>query len=83
MKNNIEKKLSDSFDPNFLDVVDESHLHKGHMGSRPEGETHFRVTINSAMFEGKSSLECHKLVYDALAEEMKNKIHALAIKIVR
>ncbi len=83
MRELINSKLTNKFSPLTLEVLDESHLHKGHAGARPEGETHFRVTIKSAMFEGKSSLECHKLVYDVLAEEMKNRIHALAIKIVR
>lgn len=83
MKQIINDKLLSHISPSFIEVVDESHLHKGHMGARPEGETHFRVTIKSAMFEDKKTLECHKLIYDILKDEMKNKIHALAIKVVR
>jgi BolA family transcriptional regulator, general stress-responsive regulator len=81
MKQIIISKLTQSCSPAFLDVVDESHLHKGHMGSRPEGETHFRIIIKSDIFKNKKSLDCHKMIYEFLREEMKSKIHALAIKI--
>ena len=66
MKQIIITKLTQQLTPAFLDVVDESHLHKGHMGSRPEGETHFRVTVKSDIFENKKSLDCHKMIYEVL-----------------
>ena len=83
MKQNLTTKLTKTLSPTFLEVIDESHLHKGHMGSRPEGETHFRVIIKSDIFKDKKILDCHKMVYEILKDEMKNKIHALAIKIER
>ena len=43
----IEEKLQANFSPEFLEVVDESELHAGHSGARPEGETHFRVRMKS------------------------------------
>ena len=43
----IKKKLVEAFEPTKLDVIDESHLHAGHVGARPEGETHFRLIISS------------------------------------
>ena len=45
----IETKLTESFQPASLEVIDESSQHAGHMGARPEGETHFRVERSSPM----------------------------------
>ena len=60
-------------------VVDESHLHAGHAGSRG-GAGHFRAVIVSARFEGKSPVERQRLVYAALAAEMGREIHALTMQ---
>ena len=75
----ITEKLSKAFAPQSLDVVDESHQHVGHSGHRPGGETHFRVYIVSEAFRGKSRLERHRLVNDALSGELAGGVHALAI----
>jgi BolA protein len=63
-----------------LAIIDESHLHAGHAGARPGGESHFRVEIVSAAFEGKSRLERQRMVYAALADELRHDIHALALR---
>lgn len=76
----IEEKLTEALQPRQLDVIDESHLHAGHGGARPEGETHFRVMIVSALFEGESRVARHRMVTKALAAEMNNPIHALSLK---
>ena len=76
----IREKLTEKFNPDQLDVQDESHLHAGHMGARPEGETHFKVTIVSTAFEGHSRVQRHKMVYDTLSEELSGPFHALALK---
>lgn len=75
----IRKKLADAFAPEMLRVEDESALHAGHVGARPEGETHFRLRIVSKAFEGKSRVERQREVYAILADEMKTRIHALAL----
>ena len=75
----IERKLSEAFSPQSLRVEDESHRHEGHAGHRPGGETHFRVYIVSRAFQGKSRLERHRLINEALANELKGGVHALAI----
>lgn len=77
--NIIKEKLTEALSPIDLDVLDESHKHAGHAGSRPEGESHFNVKIVSQAFEGKSRVERQRLVYQALSEEMKQDIHALAL----
>ena len=75
----ITNKLREAFFPESLDVQDESHLHEGHAGHRPGGETHFRVYIVSPAFEGKSRIERHRMVNAALEAELKGSVHALAI----
>jgi len=77
----ITSALIEAFHPARINVVDESHLHKGHAGHRPEGETHFRVTIAADAFEGRSRVEAHRMVNAALAAEFARGLHALAIRI--
>jgi BolA protein len=79
-KDTIINKLREAFSPESLDVSDESHLHEGHSGHRPGGETHFRVYIVSPAFEGKSRIERHRMINSALAAELAGSVHALAIK---
>jgi len=77
MKAKIELLLDRAFKPTFLQVIDESHKHAGHAGASQGG--HYQVTIVSKSFEGKRSLETHRMIYQAL-EPIKSSIHALAIK---
>jgi BolA family transcriptional regulator, general stress-responsive regulator len=79
VKSRIEEKLTAAFRPDTLSVVDESHLHAGHAGARPEGETHFRVTLVSEAFAGKSRIERHRMVNQVLSEELAGPVHALAV----
>ena len=79
-RDNITNKLNEAFAPQSLDVSDESHLHEGHAGHRPGGETHFRVYIVSPAFEGKSRIERHRMVNATLDAELKGSVHALAVK---
>ena len=79
-KDTIINKLREAFSPESLDVSDESHLHEGHSGHRPGGETHFRVYIVSSAFEGKSRIERHRMINSTLAAELAGLVHALAIK---
>lgn len=75
----IENKIRQALDPETLEVIDESHLHAGHAGARPEGETHFRVKITSFRFDNISRVARHRLVNEILAAELAGPIHALAI----
>jgi len=76
----IINKLREAFTPESLDVADESHLHEGHAGHRPGGETHFRLYIVSPAFEGNSRIERHRMINTLLEAELKGSVHALAIK---
>ena len=64
--------------PTLLDIIDESHLHAGHVGSR-DGASHFRVHIWCDAFGGLGTLARHRLVYDRVSDLMPYPIHALAI----
>ncbi len=75
----ITEKLRDAFKPSALEVVDDSHKHKGHAGARPEGETHFSVRIVSPAFAGLTRIERHRAVNSVLAAELAGPVHALAI----
>jgi BolA family transcriptional regulator, general stress-responsive regulator len=80
VQHTITNKLREAFTPESLDVIDESHLHEGHAGHRPGGETHFRIYIVSDAFEGKSRIERHRMINATLAAELAGPVHALAIK---
>jgi BolA protein len=79
-KDVITNKLHEAFAPESLDVTDESHLHEGHAGHSPGGETHFRLYIVSSAFQGKSRIERHRMINTTLAAELAGSVHALAIK---
>jgi BolA protein len=76
----IERKLKAALSPMRLKIIDESARHQGHAGARPEGETHFRVEIVAAAFEGRSRLERHRMVSALLADELAGQIHALSLR---
>jgi len=76
----IETKLQKAFTPSALTVSDDSHLHAGHAGARPGGQSHFTVDISASRFDGLSRVACHRLVNEALAEEMAGPVHALVIR---
>lgn len=78
----MRKKLTASFAPSRLDIVDESHRHAGHAGARPEGETHFAVTIVSGAFGGLGRVARQRLVYQALAELLATRVHALSLQVL-
>jgi BolA protein len=75
----IRAKLIERFTPVRLEVSDESHRHAGHPGARPEGETHFSVTIVSTTFFGQSRVARQRLVYQTLAAELVTRVHALSL----
>jgi BolA protein len=79
MQDIITTRLLAAFTPESMHVEDESHMHEGHAGHRPDGESHFRLYIVSEAFRGKSRLERHRMINDALARELKGGVHALAI----
>lgn len=82
MSNRIEmirEKLQTAFNPDQLEIIDESHLHAGHAGAR-DGKGHFNVIIISDQFSDNSMIKRHKRIYEVLADLMESDIHALSIK---
>jgi BolA family transcriptional regulator, general stress-responsive regulator len=75
----LEQKLSIAFRPSLLSVIDESNQHHGHSGAHPSGESHFRVIIRSSVMTGLSRVAQHRLINQCLAEELRSRVHALAI----
>ena len=73
----LEKRLA-PLAPTRLEIIDESHFHAGHEGSK-NGASHFRVVIWSEQFAGLTTLARHRLVYDRVHDLMPYPIHALAI----
>lgn len=80
MATRMERRLTEALAPERLKIVDDSHRHAGHSGWREGGETHFRVEIVSAAFEGQSRVARQRLVYDALKAELANRVHALQLR---
>jgi BolA protein len=75
----IREKLMLALEPHRLDVINESEMHAGHRSSPGTGESHFRILIVSPKFTGLSRVNRHRLVNEALADELKGRIHALAL----
>ncbi len=82
LRDTIHAKLSDRFLPTHLEVIDESNRHRGHAGWREGGETHFRVRIATAQFAGKARVAQHREVMQTLDEELRGRVHALAIEVL-
>jgi len=80
MQELIRQKLAQALQPSMLEIVNDSNRHAGHMGDDGSGESHFRVTIVSDVFNGRNRVERQRAVYDLLAEELRGGIHALSIK---
>lgn len=76
VESSIIKKLSESFKPAHISVVNESFKHNVPKGS----ETHFKVVVVSEKFIGKSPIERHREVNSTLVEELKGPVHALSIQ---
>ena len=75
----IREKLTNNLAPTRLAIVDDSARHAGHAGARPEGETHFTVTIASPAFRGLGRVARQRLVYEILAAELASRVHALSL----
>jgi BolA protein len=76
MYQRIEAKVRGALAPTHLEITDESHMH----AVPPGAESHFRLLVVAPAFEGKSAVQRHQAVYAALAEEMRDHIHALGLQ---
>lgn len=76
----IRSLLEAAFQPEQLEIEDESWKHAGHAGVREHGGGHYIVRITAAAFAGKNRPQCHRMVYEALGSMFPTKIHALSIQ---
>lgn len=75
----IEERLKQAFNPLILTIEDESQQHAGHASAKESGGGHFKVTLVSALFQNKTSVARHKMVYEALEGLVGPTIHAIQI----
>ena len=75
----IKNRLAFLNSTSFI-LNDESELHRGHSGNN--GGSHFNIQIVSEKFSGKSRMERHRMIYEALSDLFPNTIHALSIKAI-
>ena len=74
------RRLNSALSPTRISLIDDSENHRGHGGYNPSGESHFSLEIESAAFAGKSRVERQRMIYKALGELMKERVHALSIR---
>jgi BolA protein len=74
----IKQKLNDALKPAIIEIIDDSAAHAGHAGAQ-NGGGHYNVTIVAEIFDGKSLVQRHQLIYQVLSDLMKKEIHALGI----
>ena len=82
LQQQLRKKLEQAFDPVFLEVINESHLHEGHAGDDGSGESHFQIIMTAHVFDEVSRVQRERMVHEVLKEEI-SKIHALSIQIIQ
>jgi BolA protein len=75
----LSSRLQEALDPSGLEIIDETARHAGHAGAA-SGGGHYIVRIVAAAFEGKSPIQRHRLVFDAVGDMMDSEIHALSIE---
>jgi len=78
--NKIKDILQKTFSPEFIKIADDSQRHLGHSGQKESGGSHYTIILVADSFQGKTLLERHRAVYEAVGMDMNESIHALAIK---
>jgi BolA protein len=81
MNERMERKLTDEFAPQHLEIIDESEDHRGHGGYREGGETHFRIVMRAESLQGMSRVARQRAVMACVKAEMEERVHALALDV--
>ena len=74
------RRLNSALSPTRIELVDDSEQHRGHGGYNPAGESHFSLRIQSAAFTNKNRVERQRMIYAALGDLMRERVHALSIR---
>ncbi len=83
IRDKIKQKLTREFDPEFLEVLDESEKHRGHANWIEGRSTHFRIRIFSPALSDLSRVSQHRAITGILEEEFEAGLHALAIEVLK
>ncbi len=78
----MESKLKEALSPTRLELIDESAQHHGHAGAHAAGESHFRLRISAPKLAGQGRVAQHRMINEILAQELKTRVHALAIEVI-
>ena len=78
MDQRIEHKIREALNPEYLEVINESHRHAGHAGDDGSGASHYKLIIVCTEFSGLSRIVMQQKIYEILRDEMKQ-IHALSL----
>ena len=78
----IETKIKEAFAPEYLKVIDESHLHVKHPGAKTHGGGHFKLKIKAKFLKNMSLIQKHQAIYRCLASMLQAEIHALSILVL-
>jgi BolA protein len=73
-------RLNSALSPTKVELIDDSEQHRGHGGYNPAGESHFSLSIESPAFAGRNRVERQRMIYAALGELMRERVHALSIR---
>ncbi|MFL6725193.1 MAG: BolA family protein [Sphingomicrobium sp.] len=73
-------RLNSALSPTLVELVDDSEQHRGHGGYNPAGESHFTLRIESPAFAGMNRVERQRMIYAALGDVMRERVHALSIR---
>jgi BolA family transcriptional regulator, general stress-responsive regulator len=76
------RRLNSALSPTSIALTDDSEQHRGHGGYNPAGESHFTLQIESAAFTGKGRVERQRMIYAALGDLMRERVHALSIRAI-
>jgi len=82
MENDLRQKLTMALEPDSLEIINDSTKHAGHIGSRHDGNTHFRIKIVSNAFVSLSRIKRHQLIHTILKTELEGPIHALSLTLL-
>jgi len=73
-------RLNSALSPTRVELTDDSEQHRGHGGYNPAGESHFSLRIEAPAFAGKNRVERQRMIYAALGDLMRERVHALSIR---
>ncbi len=77
----MHEKLTEAFAPEALEIIDESEAHRGHGGYQEGGETHFKIVIKAAAFNGMNRVAQQRAVMATVKQELEERVHALALEV--